>query len=137
MPSLLLSTPCRISLAFLSFVPPLFGQFSYVANQGDNTVSGYTVNATTGALTPIPGSPFPAGSFPISVAVDPSDKFIYVVDNVDNNISGYTINAVSGVLAPIPGSPFAAGGAPYSMAVAKPNLGITFGCLTGRLKIEP
>jgi hypothetical protein len=43
------------------------GQFAYVANQFSNDVSAYTINATTGALTPVPGSPFAAGAFPVSV----------------------------------------------------------------------
>ena len=45
------------------------GKFAYVANSGFDNVSGYTINATTGALTAIAGSPFPAGSFPRSVAI--------------------------------------------------------------------
>ena len=86
----------------------------------DGNVSGYTINATTGALTPIPGSPFPAGVFPTSVAADPTGKFAYVA-NVENgfhgDISAYTINATTGALTSIPGSPFAAGLGPASVAV--------------------
>jgi 6-phosphogluconolactonase len=47
------------------------GKFAYVANAGDNTVSGYTINPATGALTAIAGSPFAEGAEPFSVAVDP------------------------------------------------------------------
>ena len=36
-------------------------EFLYAGNAGDDTVSGYVKDATTGALTPIPGSPFVAG----------------------------------------------------------------------------
>ena len=43
------------------------GAFAYVANQNSNNVSAYTINAVTGALTPVAGSPFPAGSNPASV----------------------------------------------------------------------
>ena len=52
------------------------GTFAYVANRGDNNVSGYRINRTTGALTPIAGSPFAAGDGPYSVAVTPSPRFI-------------------------------------------------------------
>ena len=85
------------------------GRFAYVANEGifgGPSVSGYTINATTGALSPIPGSPFTAGSTPVSVAVDPTGRFAYVANLSSSNISGYTINATTGVLTPIPGSPF-------------------------------
>jgi hypothetical protein len=85
------------------------GKFAYVANLFSNNVSGYTINATTGALTAISGSPFAAGVFPDSVAVDPTGKFAYVGNAVSNNVSGYTINATTGALTAISGSPFAGG----------------------------
>ena len=42
------------------------GKFAYVANSGSNDVSAYTINATTGALTPI-GAVVAAGTGPRSV----------------------------------------------------------------------
>src|SRR2546426_7615593 len=35
--------------------------FVYVANRLSNNVSGYAIDAATGSLVPIPGSPFAAG----------------------------------------------------------------------------
>jgi 6-phosphogluconolactonase (cycloisomerase 2 family) len=103
-------------LAVLSFTPPLFGQFVYVANDGGN-VSAYTINASTGALMPILGSPFGAGGGPFSVAVDPTGRFAYVTNQFSDDVSGYTINATTGALTAIPGSPFATGLTPLSVAV--------------------
>ena len=66
-------TNTRTALATLaiavSLTNPLLAQFAYVANESSNNVSGYTINATTGALTAIAGSPFPAGTAPRSVAI--------------------------------------------------------------------
>jgi 6-phosphogluconolactonase (cycloisomerase 2 family) len=77
-------------------------QFVYVANSGDGTVSGYTVDSNTGALAPINGSPFTSGSgqssAPVSVAVDPSGKFAYVANEFDGTVSGYTIDPTTGAL---------------------------------------
>ena len=46
-------TNTRTALATLaiavSLANPLLGQFAYVASYGSNNVSGYTINATTGA----------------------------------------------------------------------------------------
>jgi hypothetical protein len=42
--------------------------FVYVANQGSNDVSAYTINDTTGALTSV-GAAVAAGSYPISVTI--------------------------------------------------------------------
>jgi DNA-binding beta-propeller fold protein YncE len=108
---------CCFSVTVLSLTNRLFGQFAYVVNSGDNTVSGYTINARSGALTPIPGSPFAAGSYPRSVAVDPAGRFAYVTNASAANVTVYTINATSGALTPILGSPFAAGAFPNSVAV--------------------
>ena len=44
------------------------GKFAYVANLGSNNVSAYTIDANTGALTMVAGSPFGAGSKPVGVA---------------------------------------------------------------------
>jgi lactonase family protein with 7-bladed beta-propeller len=92
------------------------GKFVYVTNNNDNTVSAYSVGSN-GALAPVPGSPFAAGSGPISVAVDPTGKFVYVTNNNnDNTVSAYSVGS-NGALAPVPGSPFAAGSGPVSVAV--------------------
>lgn len=87
---------------------PLRAEFAYVANQADDTVSGYSIDATTGALTPIPGSPFATGTSPLSIAVDPVAKLIYV-SNGDNSVSGYSVNGNTGALKPVQGSPFRKG----------------------------
>ena len=97
------------------------GNFAYVTNYGysssEGNVSAYTINATSGVLTPVAGSPFAAGTSPIGVAVDPKGKFVYVSNIGSNNVSAYTINATSGVLTPVAGSPFAAGTSPRGVAV--------------------
>ncbi|HBE76544.1 MAG TPA: hypothetical protein DDW65_01995 [Firmicutes bacterium] len=90
--------------------------FVYVTN-GLNNISGYTINATTGKLQEIGGSPFTTDSGPISVTADPNGKFIYVANKNSGNISAYTINTTTGALSPILGSPFPAGAGPISVTV--------------------
>jgi hypothetical protein len=86
------------------------GKFAYAVNHGGSTVWGYAVNAVTGALTPIAGSPFAVGGTARSVAVDPSGKFAYITSSNGGGggggISGFTISATTGALTPIGGSPF-------------------------------
>jgi len=87
------------------------GRFAYVTNQGSDNVSGYSIDSTSGNLTPIPGSPFPvdcrlSGScLPFAVALDPLEKFAYVA-NADATISSYNIDAPTGKLAFTSMSPF-------------------------------
>jgi 6-phosphogluconolactonase (cycloisomerase 2 family) len=93
------------------------GRFVYVANQGLNgnpgDVSAYTINGGTGALTPVPGSPFPAGQGPHSVAADPTGRFAYVASN--SGILAYTIDGGTGALTTMPGPPIT--GTPQSLAM--------------------
>jgi len=106
-----------------------FGKFVYVVTPGDifdyggdadGSVSTYTINPTTGALTST-GAIYGTGrDFCCfnSVAVDPSGKFAYVVNEnagPAGNVSMYTINATTGALTST--GTIAAGTDPVSMAV--------------------
>lgn len=97
-------------------------EFAYAVNLSSNTISAYAVNATSGALTPVPGSPFATGTNPDSIAVDPSGKFAYVTTIGEPSspsvfIYAYTINASSGALTPVAGSPFSGGPNPTAVTV--------------------
>ena len=95
------------------------GRFLYATNQfaGDNDTSGFQIDCDSGKLTPIPGSPFKAGSGPSAVAIDPSGRFAFVANLGSNNVSAYTIDEKSGRLVPVAGSPFPAGTFPSAIAV--------------------
>lgn len=102
------------------------GAFLYVSNSGENSVSGFAVNSTSGVLTTVPGSPFAAGSSPAGLAIDPSGKYLYVANEGSNNVSAFEICATGlpgcpsppdGSLVAVTGSPFSAGLAPLSLAV--------------------
>jgi 6-phosphogluconolactonase len=99
---------------------------AYVANRGTNDVSAYTINTATGVLTPVTGSPFPAGTNPSAVAVSPNGRFAFVSNASTNNVSAYSINAATGVLTPVTGSPFSTGGAAPSAVTVSPNGAFAF-----------
>jgi 6-phosphogluconolactonase len=88
--------------------------FVYVANSGDNNVSGFSVDSSTGALTRLKGSPFAAGENPDSVTVDPSGHFAYVTNSGSDNVSEFTVD-ISGILTPVAGSPITVGYVPYAV----------------------
>ena len=84
-----------------------FGKFVYVANWGEGdtagSVSAYTVNATTGALTSVQivNGTCPGLCAPWSVVVDPSGKFAYVADEggfAPTGVSMFMIDAMTGTL---------------------------------------
>jgi DNA-binding beta-propeller fold protein YncE len=112
--------PSPGSCAPWSVVVDPSGKFVYVANEGGfapTSVSMYTIDGTTGALTSI--GLIAAGGRAISVTVDPSGKFAYVATDSDpgsaGNVSMYTINATTGALTSI--GTIAAGTNPASVAV--------------------
>lgn len=74
-------------------------RFLYVANRGSNNVSAYTVDAASGELAAIAGSPFAAGSLPVAIAVDPTGTYAYVANQTDATISAFTIDRTSAVVA--------------------------------------
>ena len=99
----------------------LTGRFAYVANEDEGTVSAYRINASTGALSPIVGSPFKTGGRPYSVTIDHTNTFAYVPNGGgDGYISAYRINQTTGALTEVKSSPFAAGSRPQSVTVVQP-----------------
>jgi len=96
------------------------GQFAYVTNSNENTVSAYTISSMTGALTPIAGSPFATGGLPVGIAVDSTDSFVYVANCADATISAYSITKPTGALQQIAGSPFAVAGICPNVVSADP-----------------
>jgi 6-phosphogluconolactonase len=94
------------------------GTYVYVALSLTNQIAGFSIasaNGTlTGALTPVPGSPFSAGTNPTTLVL--AGNFLYAINSAGGTgtISGYSINSNSGTLTPLSGSPFAING--FSMA---------------------
>jgi 6-phosphogluconolactonase (cycloisomerase 2 family) len=85
-------------------VDPL-GRFAYVANLVSNasslsTISMYTIDSTTGALTTTTPATVPTGWFPQEIAIDPLGRFVYTANTDDATVSMFTINQSTGVLTP-------------------------------------
>jgi len=107
-----------VTLAFITPVSPSHAvtpsaKFAYVANQSSNSLSAYTINPATGALTA--GIEVAAGTMPYSVTVDPSGRFAYVANRDSSDVSVYTINQSTGALTA--GTTVAAGLWPTSVTV--------------------
>ena len=114
------TSPRPVSMAFTPSK-----NFIYVANLTTNVVSGYTVDHTTGVLTPVGEAlpPSPVGIQPISVGVDPSGHFLYVLNQGNatantSSISVFSIDTTRGILTPIAGSPFSVPASPQYMLVS-------------------
>jgi hypothetical protein len=107
---------------------------SNVADSPGNQILAYHRDGQ-GKLTPVPGSPFPAGGAGISpsLALGPYDSDQEIITNADGTLL-YATNGGSdsiaafrflpnGALVPIPGSPFPSGGStPVSLGLAGDKL---------------
>jgi 6-phosphogluconolactonase (cycloisomerase 2 family) len=98
------------------------GRYAYVANTGgssNSTVAGsisqYTINASTGVLTPMATAAVPAGIGASSVTVDPTGSYVYATNRGESSLSQFTI-AVGGALIPMAPSTVASGLHPTSIA---------------------
>lgn len=86
------------------------GKYLYAGNRDDNAVGAYSINASTGALTPI--TTYPAGGSSTSVwTFDPSGTHLYGGNQDSNNIFAFTLNATDGTLTSV-GTPVSTGTMP-------------------------
>jgi 6-phosphogluconolactonase len=90
------------------------GSFVFTALTATNQIAAFKITASSGALTPVLGSPFPSGTHPIALAT--ANSFLYVSNAQDGTISGYTIDPTTGVLTSLAASPFAIYAGPLAVA---------------------
>ncbi len=81
----------------------------YAINDGSNTLSAFSINPTTGALSALPFSPITLGSgFWLTVAVHPSGSPVIVGDGGSTpSVMSFHVTATTAVAAP--GSPYVPG----------------------------
>jgi|HubBroStandDraft_1064217.scaffolds.fasta_scaffold00024_63 6-phosphogluconolactonase len=114
-PPLFSSRSSFSSPGFVALSPS--GQFLYVADAGNGSISTFSINSETGALTPTNPAGVIAGPYPWEVSFDPTGKFAYVPDEDNGNVYMYTVDATTGTLTPNPAVFVPAGNQPAYMAV--------------------
>jgi 6-phosphogluconolactonase (cycloisomerase 2 family) len=69
------------------------GKTIFIANSGDSSISGYSVNSdgTLGAPATLASS----GQLPVALAIDPTGKFLFAADQQSGDVSAYTISSTS------------------------------------------
>ena len=84
-------------------------QFLYVANYGPNvitqansSISAFTISTANGQLQQLPATngsnPFPTGSGPIWMVIDPTNQYLYTADHNSNTVTGHIMGATNGQL---------------------------------------
>lgn len=92
---------------------------SDVSDTNFGKVAVLAIDLNTGALMPVPGSPFAVGNAPAALAEDSSNHF-FVMNAGDHTVSAFSIGS-NGVLTAI-GAPVAAGTATGGIALLPPYL---------------
>jgi sugar lactone lactonase YvrE len=112
--------PIRLFLLMVTCAIGAMAQGTFVYTNNDrspNSVSAFSM-AANGALTPVPGSPFPTGGtgsvFGGLIAANRITTAIvkgilYAANSDSDNISAFSINPATGVLTAVAGSPFPTG----------------------------
>ena len=80
------------------------GSYVYAALGQANQIAAFSVVSGTGALTPVPGSPFSTGTNPSALVF--ASGFLYalnrpIIGHFDSYITSYSVNSNSGVLTPL------------------------------------
>jgi len=95
--------------------------FLYLAGADIGEILGFSIDSTSGNLTPIAGSPFPTAVN--AMTVDATGRFLYIGNGSNTTIVGFHINSTNGSLTPIPGSPFPTLGMRFVNALTTDGLG--------------
>jgi 6-phosphogluconolactonase (cycloisomerase 2 family) len=112
-------TTVNTALPVPSAVTVTPSNYVYVANQGQDTVSAFSLDPSSGFLTPLAGLPTAVGLAPSGVAntiTSSGTRVLFVANQGDNNVSSFEINS-DGTLTASPKSPFASGLGPGAMAI--------------------
>jgi 6-phosphogluconolactonase len=94
----------------------------YVSDFLNDAVDGFSINSSSGGLTPITGSPFALGGTPPGAgglsAIVSAGSYVYATDLNAGAVAGFAFDSTSGKLTPVPGSPFLAGNTPVQAVQA-------------------
>jgi 6-phosphogluconolactonase (cycloisomerase 2 family) len=88
------------------------GNFLYTSNPAANTISSFSVDPSTGALTLL-GTATSVSGAPTFLALDDTSTLLFGLNSQSNTVSVFTISS-AGLLTEVNGSPFPAGPSPVN-----------------------
>lgn len=118
------------------------GKFLYVANLSDTSTgdqfSVFAIDAATGALSTVAGSPFhfQSNSEPFGIVVHPNGNFVYSSLSNSSGLEAMSADRGSGMLALLPNSPLNTGLIPEQVAIT-PSGNFLYVCTHGLGSIVP
>lgn len=101
----------------------------YVGDESES-LSGYSVNTATGALTPLNGFPITFFDDPMIVATDPQNRFLFV-GNAGGALQVFTIDSSTGALTSVGTSGYALVSEPWAISVDPSGTHVYVASLSG------
>jgi 6-phosphogluconolactonase (cycloisomerase 2 family) len=95
--------PTATGARYVAFHPN--GNFVYIANNGSNSVSIFSIVPSSGNLATVDLT-FVVAATPIRPVFDPTGEFMYVGSNSTNQLFGYRVDSSTGTLSALEGSPY-------------------------------
>jgi len=97
------------------------GKLLFVRSTLAKTISVFTIDPHSGALTAASGSPYPVGDGAVMHSLDPTGRWLFVANRGTvqgpGSISVFKVNTNSGALTEVTGSPFVLSGGPAWISV--------------------
>jgi len=75
------------------------GKYVYGSNRGHDSLAGYSIDQTTGQLTPLGQTP--TEKTPRSFAIDPTGRYVFAAGQGSHRLASYRIDAATGALQPL------------------------------------
>jgi 6-phosphogluconolactonase len=91
------------------------GKYLLVTNSLTDNISVFSIDAGSGALSAVAGSPFPANANPTAILFKHSGNFVYVTNPGIGMVTGFSF--ANGVLTQLPNSPVFSGAQAAALAV--------------------
>ena len=92
--TLALVASLALGLSITACNPSFTLGFVYALNTktSPGSISAYTIDSVSGAITQVANSPFPSGGqYPVAAAVTNNSKWLYVVHEIDNTVVQFNI----------------------------------------------
>ena len=93
------------------------GNYLLVTNSFSNNVSVFSIDAGSGALTEVGGSPFFANNSPSEILVLPADNFVYVSNPGIGQVTAFSFDPASGFMTQLTPSPYVSGPGASALAI--------------------
>ena len=112
------TTPAPVPSTWVGVVVDPSGSFAYLLD-ADYTpgLYAFSVDPTSGALTPLSPATISAGGSPQQIGFDLSRKFLYVTSAHPTAVWAYSFDSTTGALTPVAGNPFMTAFSPNAMVV--------------------